>query len=29
VMIGATGLLLDTLVRRLERLPSVSWGFSA
>jgi NitT/TauT family transport system permease protein len=29
VMIGATGLVLDGLVRRLERLPSVSWGFSA
>jgi NitT/TauT family transport system permease protein len=29
VMIGAVGLLLDTLVRRLERLPAVSWGFSA
>ena len=28
-MIGAVGLLLDTLVRRLERLPSVTWGFSA
>ena len=28
-MIGAVGLLLDTLVRRLERLPAVSWGFSA
>jgi NitT/TauT family transport system permease protein len=28
-MIGGTGLLLDTLVRRLERLPSVSWGFSS
>jgi NitT/TauT family transport system permease protein len=29
VMIGATGLALDVLVRRLERLPSVSWGFSS
>jgi NitT/TauT family transport system permease protein len=29
VMIGLTGLLLDLLVRRLERLPSVSWGFSS
>jgi NitT/TauT family transport system permease protein len=28
-MIGAVGLLLDTLVRRLERLPAVAWGFSA
>jgi len=28
VMIGAVGLLLDTLVRRLERLPAVAWGFS-
>jgi len=29
VMIGATGLCLDLLVRRLERLPNVSWGFSS
>src|ERR1051325_11242898 len=28
VMIGAVGLLLDTLVRRLERLPAGAWGFS-
>ena len=28
-MIGATGLAIDLLVRRLERLPAVAWGFSS
>jgi NitT/TauT family transport system permease protein len=28
VMIGLVGLLLDILMRRLERLPSVRWGFA-
>jgi NitT/TauT family transport system permease protein len=28
VLIGAIGLLLDTLMRRLERLPSVRWGYA-
>lgn len=27
ILIGVTGLILDVLVRRLERLPSVRWGF--
>jgi NitT/TauT family transport system permease protein len=27
IVIGVVGLLLDILVRRLERLPSVRWGF--
>ena len=27
-MIGLIGLLLDTLMRRLERLPAVRWGFA-
>jgi NitT/TauT family transport system permease protein len=29
VLIGAIGLLLDTLVSRIERLPAVRWGFEA
>jgi NitT/TauT family transport system permease protein len=29
LLIGLIGLALDTLVRRLERLRSVRWGFSA
>ena len=28
VMIGATGVVLDLLMRRLERLDSVRWGFA-
>lgn len=28
VLIGAIGLLLDILMRRLERLPSVRWGYA-
>jgi ABC-type nitrate/sulfonate/bicarbonate transport system permease component len=27
LLIGAIGLLLDTLARRLERLKTVRWGF--
>jgi len=26
-MIGAIGLVLDLVMRRLERLPAVRWGF--
>jgi NitT/TauT family transport system permease protein len=29
VLIGAIGLLLDTLVLRIERLPAVRWGVDA
>jgi ABC-type nitrate/sulfonate/bicarbonate transport system permease component len=28
VMIGIIGLLLDVCIRSLERVPSVSWGYS-
>jgi NitT/TauT family transport system permease protein len=29
VMIGLIGLLLDVAMRRLERLPSVRWGYAS
>ena len=29
VLIGVTGLLLDLLMRQLEKLPSVRWGYAA
>ncbi len=29
VLIGATGLLLDTVMRRLERIDAVRWGYAA